>query len=112
MSDRYAEGFIDGWEQAVTTLRTRFDLTPRKPAIGPRVDAERLGAVGGHSDPPEGKPWLVGPQEPLRRRDFLRHALDLGWYASAGGDNTADCNGCTLHLIVGGACKHCGWEMP
>lgn len=98
MTDTYAAGFLDGWKEAAETLRTRFHLTARDAATGARIDAERLGDRIGHSDLPEGKPWLVGPQEPLRVPTFVPHV----WDKSTGGNG----------LMVAGACMHCGWAMP
>lgn len=94
MTDSYAGGFLDGWAAAAEALRTRFDLIPRDAATGPRIDAERLGGPIRHSDPPEGKPWLVGPQEALRRE--CPNCFSIVVY---------------LGLMMGSACMDCGWEL-
>lgn len=69
---------------------------------------------------PEGKPWLVGPQEPLRRLQWAEADSRGEAYIPAGRIRRlteanlaalADCDPCKVHLIIGGACVHCGWEM-
>lgn len=123
MTDSYAGGFLDGWAAAAETLRTRFDLIPRDVTADPRINGERLGGVGGHSD--SGRPWFVGPQPLLVRemRDAARHQQATERILSEAREQVAnthpidlrvdlDCASCTLHLMVAGACQHCGWAMP
>lgn len=56
MSDPYADGYLDGWAEAIATLHARFDLSPRDGLTGARLAQDEPGGPGagaGRGEPAE-----------------------------------------------------------